>query len=94
MFVYQYGIWRSIALHYLEGAVYINGMPGKLDWYANLVTNPEFTFHLKQRLQANIPARAIPITDETLRRKVLPGVFVKWGRKDDIESFIKDSPLI
>jgi hypothetical protein len=38
----------EIMFHYLEGAVYISGLPGRRDWYANHLQNPEMVFHLKQ----------------------------------------------
>lgn len=84
----------EIAFHYLDGGLYISGLPGRRDWYANLVANPDFTFHLKQSLQADIPARAVPITEESSRREVLPKIVAKWGREDDIEAFLESSPLV
>jgi hypothetical protein len=64
----------------LASVLYLSGMPGPRDWYANLVANPHFTFHLKQSTQADLPARVIPITDETERRRVLARVVQKWNR--------------
>jgi deazaflavin-dependent oxidoreductase (nitroreductase family) len=84
----------EIAFHNFDGVLYISGMPGKRDWYANLVVNPEFTFHLKQSTQADLPARAIPITDETERRRVLTRVVQKWNRQDQLEAFVQSSPLV
>lgn len=84
----------EIAFHYLEGRIYISGLPGNRDWYANLVANPEFVFHLKQSLEADIPATAIPVVAEGARRKVLARVVEKWGREDELESFVEDSPLV
>lgn len=84
----------EIAFHYLDQKIYISGMPGKRDWYANLVANPEFTFHLKQSIQADIPARATPILDEDRRRKVLVNIVQKWGRQNELETFLENSPLV
>ena len=84
----------EIAFHYLDGRIYISGLPGTRDWYANLVANPEFTFHLKQSLEADIPATAIPVLAEGARRKVLARVVEKWGRENELESFMEDSPLV
>jgi len=84
----------EIGLHNLDGVLYISGRPGKRDWYANLVANPAFTFHLKQSLQADLPAQATPITDEAARRKILSQVVVKWKRESDIEVFVANSPLV
>ncbi|NNF69098.1 MAG: nitroreductase family deazaflavin-dependent oxidoreductase, partial [Acidimicrobiia bacterium] len=39
----------------LDDQVYITGTPGPRDWYANLVANPSFTFHLKESVTADLP---------------------------------------
>ena len=83
----------EIAFHNFDGVLYISGMPGPRDWYANLVANPQFTFHLKQSTQADLAARATPITDETERRRVLTKIVQKWNRQEQLESFVQSSPL-
>jgi hypothetical protein len=40
-----------------------SGSPGRRFWYANLLADPEFTIHLKDSVQADLPARARPVTD-------------------------------
>jgi deazaflavin-dependent oxidoreductase (nitroreductase family) len=50
----------EIAFHNFDGALYITGLPGKRDWYANLLAQPRFTFHLKQSAHADLPAIATP----------------------------------
>jgi len=84
----------EIAFHNFEGVLYISGRPGRRDWYANLVAKPQFTIHLKQSTLADLPARAIPITDEAARRTVLSRVVAKWGRQGQIEVFVQSSPLV
>jgi len=84
----------EIAFHNFDGVLYITGSPGRRDWYANLVANPQFTFHLKQSTQADIPAKATPITDEAERRRVLSKVVAKWNKQDDLEAFMQSSPLV
>jgi deazaflavin-dependent oxidoreductase (nitroreductase family) len=84
----------EIAFHNFDGVLYITGTPGKRDWYANLVAKPQFTFHLKQSAQADIPAKAIPITDEVTRRQVLTKVVEKWGKQAELEAFVQSSPLV
>ena len=54
----------EIVFHNFDGTLYITGTPGRRDWYANLVANPQFTFHLKQSAQADLPATATPITEQ------------------------------
>jgi deazaflavin-dependent oxidoreductase (nitroreductase family) len=84
----------EIAFHNFDGRLYISGLPGKRDWYANLVANPHFTFHLKKSTQAGLPATAIPITDEAERRRLLTRVVQKWNRQDQLEAFVQSSPLV
>ncbi len=84
----------EIAFHNFEGVLYITGLPGKRDWYANLLADPRFTFHLKQSAQADLPARATPITDAAERRRVLARVVQKWNRQDQLEAFVQSSPLV
>ena len=50
----------EIRFHHIAGQVYITGRPPRRrDWYANLLAHPEFTFHLKQTANADLPARGV-----------------------------------
>ena len=51
----------EIWFHRVEGRYYITGTPGARGWYANLLEHPDFTFHLKESAQADLPARATPV---------------------------------
>jgi deazaflavin-dependent oxidoreductase (nitroreductase family) len=51
----------EIWFHRIDGRYYITGTPGARSWYANLLANPEFTFHLKQSAQADLAAVARPV---------------------------------
>jgi deazaflavin-dependent oxidoreductase (nitroreductase family) len=84
----------EIAFHNFDGALYITGNPGRRDWYANLVANPQFTFHLKQSTQANLPATATPITDAATRKQVLSKVVTKWNKQAELDAFLQSSPLV
>ncbi|MGH2620835.1 MAG: nitroreductase/quinone reductase family protein [Anaerolineales bacterium] len=84
----------EIAFHNLNGKIYISGLPGRRDWYANVVANPEFVFHLKRRVKEDLPARARPIRDETERRALLSELTRAWGRERHLDRFMRDSPLI
>jgi hypothetical protein len=53
----------EIWFHQIDGQVYLTGTLGRCDGYANLVAHPEFTFHVKQTVTADLPARATPIRD-------------------------------
>jgi hypothetical protein len=42
----------------VDGTVYLTGLPGRCGWAANLEAEPAFTFHLKNGVEADLPARA------------------------------------
>lgn len=68
------GLPRRIEIWFqnIDGEIYISGSPGRRGWYANLVANPEFTFHLKESLTVDLQARANPITNDAIRREIFP----------------------
>ena len=84
----------EIWFHNLDGRLFISGLPGKRSWYANLVAHPDFNFHLKRSTQADLPARATPITDEAQRRAIMLGILRKLGHAEDIEVWVAGSPLV
>jgi deazaflavin-dependent oxidoreductase (nitroreductase family) len=86
---------KEIWFHNVDDRLYITGTPGRpRDWLANLQAQPEFTFHLKESVQADLPARAVPIVDRAARREVLAAILGKLGRSDDLESWVASSPLV
>ena len=86
----------EIWFYTVEGEIYLSGLPGKRDWYANLVETPEFTFHLKQSIQADLPATAKPILDETTRRELMPKIIAILGMDStaDLRLWVEGSPLV
>ena len=84
----------EIWFHNLDDRIYISGLPGRRGWYANVVAHPEFVFHLKETAQADIPARAHPITDPNERRQVVTRLLARLGREDALEDWVDRSPLI
>jgi hypothetical protein len=92
----QTGLPRRVEIwfHNLNGRLFITGLPGRRDWYANMVAKPEFTFHLKGSVKADLPARARPITDEAERREVLSNIIDGLGEGRDLEAWVEDSPLV
>jgi len=84
----------EIVFHNFDGTIYISGLPGKRDWYANLLASPQFIFHVKQSATADITATATPITDEATRRQVLTKVVAQWNRQAELEAFVQSSPLV
>jgi deazaflavin-dependent oxidoreductase (nitroreductase family) len=90
------GLPRRIEIwfHNLDGHLYITGLPGRRDWYANLQVNPDFIFHLKESIRADLPAKARPIVDEAERRAVLARILPNLGRQTDLDEWVVRSPLV
>jgi deazaflavin-dependent oxidoreductase (nitroreductase family) len=86
---------KEMWFHNIDGKIYITGTPGKRDWYANMVAHPDFTFHVKQSAQADLSARATPITDAAERRAIFTRILTNIDRPlDQLDTWIADSPLV
>ena len=85
----------EIVFHNINGRIYISGQPRRerRSWLANLEADPNFIFHLKGQVKADLPARARIITEEAERREILPHVARAW-RVRDVEPMVAYSPLI
>jgi deazaflavin-dependent oxidoreductase (nitroreductase family) len=84
-------IWR----YRVDGRTFLSGTPGSRDWYANLVANPDFTYHLKGTVTADLAARARPITQVGERREVIEQIIGGLGRAEgEVEHWVAESPLI
>jgi deazaflavin-dependent oxidoreductase (nitroreductase family) len=74
--------------------IYLSGSPGRRSWYANLLADPNFTFHLKESLKADLPARAVPITDEDARRAIMRQILVDINQTGELDTWVAGSPLM
>ncbi len=84
----------EIWFHNLNGDLYITGLPGSRDWYANILADPRMTFHLKETVQADLPARATPITDVPEKRRIMERICSKQGTLDQLEERVSRAPLM
>ena len=87
---YRIEIW----FHNLEGRLYLTGTPGTRDWYANLLAHPEFTFHLKGAVQADLPARGTAVVEPSQRRVILSRLLDRLGRAEQVDAWVRESPLV
>src|SRR2546430_17282094 len=64
----------EIVFHNIGGRTYISGTPypGKRKWLLNLEADPHFTFPLKGRTRADLPAVSPRFRDQTDRRRGPP----------------------
>jgi deazaflavin-dependent oxidoreductase (nitroreductase family) len=84
----------ELVFHVIDGDIVLSGMPGRRDWYANLVADPNMTFHLTGPVKADLPAVARPITEPEERRRVMEAVTRNWQAEDRLETFYRHSPLV
>ena len=86
----------EIWYHVVEGRYYITGRPGPRSWYANLLANPQLTFHLKQSTQADLPATARPVTDPNEKRAVFLSAqkLSEYINTQNVQDWVNASPLI
>lgn len=56
---------------------------GATGWHANLLADPAFTFHLKNGIRADLPARATPVTAPDERQAVLAEIVADLNQPHD-----------
>ena len=86
----------EMVFHVIDGRIYISGMPRadrKRAWLLNLEADPQFTFHLKGAVSADLPATARVIDAEPERRAVFGEIAKIWNGQD-VEVMTRHSPLI
>jgi deazaflavin-dependent oxidoreductase (nitroreductase family) len=95
----------EIVFYRLGEDVYLSGIPAPKtrDWLANLAANPRFTFHLKHRVVADLPATATILLEPAERRRVLAMFVEEFNRRrrenDDgwpeavLDEWVEQSPL-
>lgn len=87
----------EIAFHNMDGRLIITGMPfpgRRRGWLANLGSKPNFTFHLKDQVKADLPATAREITDEAERHSVAEWIVANAWPKMDADQMAAHSPMI
>lgn len=87
----------EIVYHVFDGRIYISGAPRadrRRSWLANLERNPQFVFHLKRTVRADLPATARIITDRAERTAVMRRIIETAWRGQNLEAMVADSPLI
>ena len=80
--------------HAVDGRVFITGLPGTRDWYANMLADPRFTFHLKESVTADLPATARPIVEADEKRLILERLLPRLGHLERIDAWVERSPLV
>ena len=68
---------KEVLLRQLDGQPYLSHTPGSRDWVANLLANSNFTYHLKESINLDLPARAAEITDIDQKRLIIKSLLEK-----------------
>lgn len=100
------GLARRIEIWFYRagGQVYLTTQPARRSWYANLLANPDFTFHLKQGVRADLRAHAEPVLDPTERRRIFSEIVADLDQPlhrgylaqpvEPVEEWVAGSPLM
>ncbi len=84
---------KEVRLRCLDGQIYLSNNPGTRDWAANLIANPEFTYHLKQSVERDLRVRATPVRDSDEKRTILSRILEKEDGLDQLDTRVAGSWL-
>ena len=100
------GLTRRIEIWFYRvgGEIYLSSQPATRSWYANLLANPEFTFHLKNGVRADLAATAEPVADPEERRRIFAAIVDDLNQPlhrgylsqpvEPVEDWVSGSPLM
>ena len=87
-----------------DGEIYLTTTPADRAWFHNIVANPEFTFHLKNGVRADLAAVGTPVTDPARRAAVFTSVIADLNQPlnpagipqpvEPLEAWLAGSPLV
>ena len=88
----------------VDGSIYLSSAPARRDWYANIVANPDFVFHLKNGVRADLRAVGTPVLDRAQREAVFSAIIADldqpWNPAgirqpvEPLDAWMQGSPLI
>jgi hypothetical protein len=88
----------------VDGQIYLTTTPARRSWYANIVANPVFMFHLKNGVRADLRAVGTPVIDRGERGAVFSSIIddlnQPWNPAgirqpvEPLDQWMKGSPLI
>ncbi len=77
---------------HVEGRFIVTGTPGKRDWYANVLADPQVVVHTAA---GDVAGTAIPISDRDFRYRVFTHPDVGWYQTQaELERLVATSPMI
>jgi hypothetical protein len=79
----------------VDGRFFITGTPGSRDWLANLLAEPSLTVHLKRYAHLDLDARADPVVDPAIRRRVIEHLGAHWYRgQTPVDDLVATAPMV
>ena len=95
----------EIVFYRFEDSIYLSGVPAPRPraWLLNLSAEPQFTFHLKHGVVADLAAVAIVITDPAERRRVFTEFVEDFNQRNGpgsswptavLDDWVLSSPLV
>lgn len=76
----------------VEGRFVITGTPGRRDWLANVLADPDVVIHVDGM---DLPATAVPIDDPVFRRHVFTRPATSWYRTEaELERLVETAPMV
>lgn len=100
------GLPRRIEVWFYRagGRVYLSTAPAKRSWYANIVKNPAFTFHLKHGVRADLAAIGTSVHDPDERESVFTSIIADLNQPstpaglrqpvEPLNAWLAGSPLV
>lgn len=88
------GLPRRIEIwwFHVDGRFVITGTPGKRDWLANVIANPEVILHVDGH---DLRGRAEVIEDAEFRRRVFTQPATRWySSMAELEQLVATAPMI
>lgn len=77
---------------HVDGRFIITGLPGRRDWYANVLGHPDIEISTSI---GTFTATAVPIEDAEFRRVVFAEHSVNWySSQEELDRLIKTSPMV
>ncbi len=93
----------EIWFHRVYGRWYLSSTPARRDWYSNLLANPEFVFHLKHGIRADLRATALPIIDPAQKQPIFEYIVDDFNQPHNpaivrqpqrVDDWMAGSPLV
>jgi hypothetical protein len=85
----------EIWFYRVDGEIYLTTQPARRSWYVNLLADPEFTFHLKNGVRADLAASAAPVLDPDERHHIFSAIVDDLNQPlQPVADWVSGSPLM